>query len=219
MNNAVYGKTMKSLRNRIDLELVNNEKDYLKCTSKPSHMLHKIFDSLVAIRKNKLALKFNKPAYIGMCILELIKVLIYEFHYDYVKNKYDNDSKLLFTDTDSSMYGIKSEDVYEDFSTDKEMFHFSSYSTKPKYYDDSSKLVIGKMKDKTGGVAIKEFVGLKPNIYSFLVDNNEHKKVKFVNTNVATITHNEYKDVLWNKKCQKHPMNRIQSKDHKIGTY
>ena len=202
MNNAVYGKTMKSLRNRIDLELGNNEKDYLKSTSKPSHMLHKIFDSLVAICKNKLALKLNKLAYTGMCMLELSKVLIYEFHYDYVKNKYDNGSKLLFTDTDSSMYGIKSEDVYEDFSSDKEMFHFSSYSTKSKYYDDSSNWVIGKMKDKTGGVAIKEFVGLKPKMYSFLVDNNEHKKAKVVNRNVvATITHHEYKDVLWNKKC------------------
>ena len=75
-------------------------------------MSRKIFDNnLVAIRKSKLALKLNKPAYIGMCISELSKVLMYQFHYDYIKNKYDNKSKLLFTDTDSLMFEIKTGDV------------------------------------------------------------------------------------------------------------
>ena len=83
-----------------------------------------------------------------MCILELRKVLMYKFHYDYIENKYDNKSKLLFTDTDSLMYEIKTGDVYEDFSSDKEMFDFSNYSTKSKYYDDSNKLATGKMKDE-----------------------------------------------------------------------
>ena len=83
------------------------------------------------------------------------------------------------TDTDSLLYGIKTEDVYEDFSSDKEMFGFSKYATKSKYYDDSNKLVIAKMKDKASGVAIEEFVRLKPKMYSFfLVDNNEHKNQK-----------------------------------------
>ena len=92
-----------------------------------------------------------------MCILELSKVLMYEFHYDYIKNKCGNDSRLLFTDTDSLMYEIKTEDVYKDFSNNKEMFDFSYYSTKSKYYN-SNKLVVGKMKDETAGVAIEEFV-------------------------------------------------------------
>ena len=91
-------------------------------------MLHKIFENnLVAIRKSKLALKLNKPAYIGMCILELSKVLLYEFHYDYIKNKYDNKSELLFTDTDSLMYQLKTEDIYEYLSTDKEKLYCSNY--------------------------------------------------------------------------------------------
>ena len=155
-----------------------------------------------------------------MCILELIKVLLYEFHYDYIKNKYDNKSKLLFKDTDSLMYEIKTGDVSENFSSNKEMYDFSNYSTKSKYYDDSNKLVIGKMKDKTGGVAIEEFVGLKPKMYSFLVHNSEHEKAKGVNRNVVvTISHNKYKDVLLNNKCIRHSMNRIQSKDHRIGIY
>ena len=120
-----------------------------------------------------------------MCILELSKVLMYEFHYDYIKNKYDNKSKLIFTDADGLMYEIKIEDFYEDFSCDKETFDFSNYLTKSKYCDDSNKLVIGKMKDETDGVAIEEFVGLKPKMHSFLVDvNREHKKAKRVNRNV-----------------------------------
>ena len=111
----------------IDVRLVNNEKDYLKCTSKPSYVSHKIFDNnLVVIRQSKVALKLNKPAYIGMRILESSKILIYEFHYDYIKNKFDNISKLLFTDIGSLMYEIKTEDVNKDFSSDKKMFDWYS---------------------------------------------------------------------------------------------
>ena len=94
------------------------------------------------------------------------------------------------------------------------MFAFSNYSTNSKYYENLNKLVIGKMKDETEGVEIKAFVGLKPKMYSFLVDNSEHRKAKDVNKNVvATISHNEY------QKCIKRLINEIQSKDHKIGTY
>ena len=101
-------------------------------------MSHKIFDNdLVTIRKSEVALQ--KPAYIGMCILELSKVVMYEFYYDYIKNKYGGNSRLLFPDTDSLMYEIKTEDVYEDFDNDKEMFEFSNYSAKSEYLvDDNS---------------------------------------------------------------------------------
>ena len=74
---------------------------------------------------------------------------MYKFHYDYFKNKYDNKSKLLLTDTDSLMCEIKNEDVYEAFGNNKEMFYFSNYSIKSKYYDNSNNLVIGKIKDET----------------------------------------------------------------------
>ena len=113
-----------------------------------------------------------------MYISELSKVLMFELHYDYIKYKYDNKSKLLFTETASLTYDIKTKDFYEYFSSNKEMFDFSSYSTKSNYYDNSNKLVTGKTKDETGGVAIEEFVGLKPKMYSFLVYNSEHKKVE-----------------------------------------
>ena len=147
-------------------------------TSKPSYMSHKIFDNdLAEIRKSKVYLTLNNPAYIRMCILELDKVLIYEFHYDYIKNKYGDNSTLLFTDTDSLMYEIKTEDIYQDFSNNKEIFDLSNCLTMSKHYDDPNKLVIGKMQDEIARIAIEELVGLKPKKNSYLVnDNSEHKK-------------------------------------------
>ena len=109
-------------------------------TSKSSYVSHKIFDNdLAEIRKSKVYLTLNNPAYIRMCIFELDKVLIYEFHSDYIKIKYGNNSTLLFTDSDSLMYEIKTEDIFEDFSNNKEMFDFSNYSVKSKFYDGSNK--------------------------------------------------------------------------------
>ena len=178
--------------------------------TKTSCMSHKIYDNnLILIRQSTVALKLNKPPYDGMCILKLSKIWMFEFHFDYIKNKNDNKFKLLFTDTSSLMYVIKTEDVYEDFSSDKEMFNLSNCSTKSKCYDNSNKLVLGKIKDETSGVAIEEFVRLKPNMYSFLVGNHsEHKKTKGVNRNVvATISHNEYRNVLLNNKFLIHSMN------------
>ena len=118
------------------------------------------------------------------------------------------------------MHEIKTEDIYEDFSSNKELFDFSNYLTKSNLYDNSNKLVIRKLKDETGGVAIEEFIGLKPQIYSLLVDNSEHKKAKGMNKNVvSTINHTEYKDFSLNNNCIRHSMNSIQNKDDIIGTY
>ena len=131
------------------MKLVSNKKCYLKWTSKTSYMSLKIFDNdLVAICKSKVTLTLNKPSYIRICISELSKVLMYELHFDYIKNKYGNNSELLSTETDSLMHEIQTKDVYENFSNDKEMFDFSNYSTKSKYYYYLNKLVVGKMKDE-----------------------------------------------------------------------
>ena len=131
----------------------------------------------MTIRKNKIILTLNKPAYVGMCILDLSKVLMYEFYYDYIKNKCYKNSRLLFSDTDSLMYEITSEDVYEDFSNDKEIFE-------SKYYDESNKVVVGRMKDEAGGFEAEEIAALKPKMYLFLVDDrSEHKKANGVDRN------------------------------------
>ena len=112
---------LENLRNRIDVRLVSNEKDYLKWTSEPSCMWHKISgNDLVTIHNSKVTLTLNKPVYIVMCTLELSKVLMHKFHYDYIENKYGNYSRLLLRDTDSLIYEIKPGDDYEDF---EEMFY------------------------------------------------------------------------------------------------
>ena len=160
MSNAAYGGTMENLRNRIiDVKLLSIEKGYLKWTSKQSY-------SLALICKRKATLILSKLAYAPVCILDLSKVLMYKFHYDYIKNKYGNNSRLLFTDTDRFDIWTENWRYFEDFNKDKEMCDFSNYSAKLKHHD-SKKLVIGKMRDETAGVAIKEFAELKPRMYSF----------------------------------------------------
>ena len=119
---------MEKFKKQSQCKTSKQRKGQFKMHTKQSYMSHKIFDNnLAVICKSKLALKLNKPAKIGMYILELKEVLMYKFHYDYIKSKYDNKSKLLFTGSDNLMNEIKTEDVYEDFSRDKEMLHFSNY--------------------------------------------------------------------------------------------
>ena len=114
MINSVYGKTMENLRKRINVRLVNNKKDFLKYTSRLTHITHKIFDkSYTAIHEIKPVLTLNKPIYVGYAVLELSKWLMYDFYYDFLKKI---DAELLFNETDSLTYEIKSEDVYESLS-------------------------------------------------------------------------------------------------------
>ena len=127
MNNSVFGKTMENLRKRISIKLINNSKDYVKYVSEPNFISQKIFSkNFVAIHQIKPVLILNKPIYVGFSILDLSKLLMYRFHYEYIKNNFD--AKLLFTDTDSLVYEIKGEDLYEDFYEDKNLFDFSDYS-------------------------------------------------------------------------------------------
>ena len=131
MKKHIYCKTMENLRNRVDVGLVSNKKDYLKVISKPSYMSQNIFyNDLAAIPKGKVTLQLNKSAYVGRCILDLSKNLIYDFHYDYIKSEYGNNSRLLIIDTDHLMCEIRTEVVYENFGKDKGMFDFSNYSVK-----------------------------------------------------------------------------------------
>ena len=116
MNNGVFGKTMENLHKWVDVRLVTNEKKLDKLTSKTTFVSSKIFnENLMAVHKVKEALTLNRLAYVGMCILDLSKMLMYDFHCNYIKKKYDNRTRLLFTDTDSLTYEIEAEDIYKDF--------------------------------------------------------------------------------------------------------
>jgi len=114
--NSVFGKTMENVRKQVDVRLVTNEKKLSKLASKPTYVSCKIFnENLVAVHKIKETLTLNRPAYVGMRILDLSKTLMYDFHYNYIKDKYQEKARLLFTDTDSLTYEIEAEDVYKDF--------------------------------------------------------------------------------------------------------
>ena len=223
MNNSVFGKTMENLRKRVDVRLVTDEKKLFKLTSKPTYVSSKIFnEDLVAVHKIKETLTLNRPAYVGMCILDLSKTLMYDFHYNYIKDKYGDEAKLLFTDTDSLMYEIQTDDVYKDLFVDKEKFDNSDYSKDSPFYFGENKKVIGKFKDEAAGIPITEFVGLKSKMYSYIKDNGEgNKTAKGVKKNVIRndMRHVNYNDVLMNNTQMRHKMRSIRSVKHQLGTY
>ena len=144
MNNSVFGKTMENHLKRVDVKLVTDEKKTDELTSKPTFVT--IFnEKLVAVHKIKETVTMNRTGYVGMCILDLSKTLMYDFHYNYIKKKYNGKAKLLFTDTDSLTYEIETEDVYKDFWSDKDKFDNSEYPENSPYFDISNKKVIGKV--------------------------------------------------------------------------
>ena len=155
---------------------------------------------------------FNKPIYVGLTVLDLSKWLIYYFRYNFIKKEFN--VVLLFTDTDSLTYEIKSENVYKEFYKWKDLFDFSNYSKDSTFYADTNKKVIGKMKDEYGGAIIDQFIGLKSKMYSIKkINGSESSATKGVN--IAT-EFNKFKNVLFNKKVIRHKMKRIQAKKHKM---
>ena len=223
MNNSVFGKTMENIRKRVDVRLVTDEKKLVKMASKPTYVSSKIFnENLVAVHKIKETLTLNRPAYVGMCILDLSKTLMYDFHYNYIKQKYDSKAELLFTDTDSLTYEIETNDAYQDFWNDKDKFDNSDYSPDSQYFDKTNKKVIGKFKDEAAGIPITEFVGLRSKMYSYMKENDQGgKTAKGIKKNIIkkNITHTNYKNVLFDNEQMHHNMKTIRSSLHQIGSY
>ena len=140
---------------------------------------------------------------------------MYDFHYKFIKMNFD--AELLFTDTDSVTYEIKSENVSEEFFKWKDLFDFSNYSKDSKFFYETNKKVIGKIKYEFGGVSVIEFVGLKSKMHSMKkIDGKECNTAKGVS---IAAEFDKFKDVLFNGKTIRHKMKRIESKKHKLGTY
>ena len=160
MINSVSGKTMENLQKRINVKLVNYEEDFLKYTSRPTYITHKIFgEDYAVIHEIKPVVILNKPIYVGFTVLDLSKWKMYDFHYNFIKKKFN--AELLFTDRGSLIFEIKSKNVYEEFFKWKDLFDFSNYSKNSKLFNETDKKAIGKTKDEFGGVIVTEFVGLK----------------------------------------------------------
>ena len=130
----------------------------------------------------KTKLYFNKPVYLGRSILDLSKSLIYDFHYNYIKTKYRDKEKLLFTDTDSLAYEIRTKDFYKDINPDIEKrFDTSDYPTNhpSRIKTGLNSKVLGMFKDEAGGKQIVEFVGFRAKLYSYkMLDGSEDTKCK-----------------------------------------
>ena len=225
MNNSVFGKTMENIRNRVDVKLVNNKKRAEKLSAKPNFKHCNIFcEDLVAIHMKKTKLDFDKPVYLGMCILDLSKTLMYDFHYNYIKKKYGDKAKLLLTDTDSLMYEIQTEDFYKDISGDvKDRFDTSGYpSDHPSSISSGfNKKVLGMFKDEVNGDIIDEFVGLRAKLYSYkMFEGKESKKCKGIKKSVVkkSITHEDYKTCLLTGNEQLRKQNIIRSYKHEVYT-
>ena len=147
---------------------------------------------------------------------------MYDFHYNYIKQKYGSKAKLLFTDTDSLTYEIEAEDVYSDFWKDKHMFDNCDYPESSPYFDKTNKKVIGKFKDEAAGVPVCEIVGLRSKMYSYIKDNKKGAKTaKGIKKNIIKneLTHINYKETLFDKKQMHHKMKTIRSQNHQIRSY
>ena len=223
MNNAVFGKTMENIRKHRDIKLVTTDKRRNKLVSEPNyHMINYISEDLSIIEMNKTKVKMNKPIYLGLSILEISKLLMYEFWYDYMKSKYGNNVKLCYMDTDSLIMNIKTEDFYKDIANDVEKrFDTSNYEVDRPLSTGKNKKVIGLMKDELGGKIITEFVTLRPKTYSYLTDDcKEDKKAKGTKKCVIKrmIKFNDYENCLLKDEVILKSQQRFMSKKHDVYT-
>ena len=203
MNNSVFGKTMENVRKHRDIKLVTTDKKRSKLVSEPNyHTMNLISENLSIIEMKKTKVKMNKPIYLGLSILEISKILMHEFWYDYMKPKYSDNVKLCYTDTESFIINIKTKDFYADIANDVEdRFDTSNYEVYRPLPTGKNKKVIGLMKDELGGKIITEFSALRPKTYSYLTDDcKEDKKTKGTKKCVVKkmIKFNDYKNCLLN---------------------
>ena len=220
MNNSVFGKTMENIRKHRDIKLVTTDKKKSKLVSEPNyHTINLISEDLSIIEMKKTKVKMNKPIYLGLSILEISKILMYEFWYDYMKPKYNNDVKLCCMDT--AMH-IKTNDFYKDIASDAEnRFDTSNYEVNRPLPIGKNKKVIGLMKDELGGKIITEFATLRPKTYSFLTDDGkEDKKAKGTKKCIIKkmIKFNDYEKCLLNGEIILKSQQRFISNKHNVYT-
>ena len=223
MNNSVFGKTMENIRKHRDTKLVTTDKKRSKLVSEPNyHIIYLISEDLSITEMKKTKVKMSKPIYLGSSILEVSKILMYEFWYDYMKSKYNDNVRLCYMDMDSFMMNIKTNDFYKDISDHVDnRFDTSNYEVKRPLLMGKNKKVIGLMKDELGGEIITEFVTLRPKTYSYLTDDSkEDKKAKGTKKCVIKkmIKFDDYKKCLLNDKVILKSQKRFISNKHDVYT-
>lgn len=225
MINSVFGKTMENVKNRIDFRLCNDKEKFQKhindCRFKSS-VCYDDENGLYGIRRMRKAVLLNKPIIVGMCVLDVSKHIMYDFHYNTMKPLYNENLKLLFTDTDSLCYHIKTEDLYKDLYEMKEKLDLSGHKL---ICDLTNNKVYGKFKDESGGIPITHFCGERAKCYAYvtdeMIDNElEHKKLKGIKKSVVK---NEmqfltYKQSVLEETIKRKKMNTIRSYKHNLVT-
>ena len=222
MNNSVFGKTMESVRKHRNIKLVTSKEAYLKTVMKPNFKSGVLFgENLMGCEMGKVKVVMNKPVYLGQAILDLSKIIMYEFHYDYMMPKYGEKLDLCYMDTDSLIYNIETDNFYKDIADDvPNRFDTSGYLTNRPLPIGLSKKVIGLMKDELGGEIMEEFVTLRPEMYSYRTSEKESKKCKGIKKCIVrkTITFEDYKNCLFSAETSYRSQLMFRSSLHKIQT-
>ena len=223
MNNAVFGKTMENVRKHRDIKFVKTDKKRKKLVSEPNfHTMKLIDDNLAIIEMKKVKVKMNKPIYLGMSILSISKITMYEFSYDYIKKKNGERANLCYTDTDSFIINVKTEDFYKDISGNViERFDTSNYIHDRPLPIGVNKKVLGLMKDELGGGIITEFVALRPKAYSYKTEDHvELKKAKRTKKCIVNkmLNLNDYKNCLLHNRKVLRSQQRFKGENHSAYT-
>ena len=223
MNNAVFGKIMENVRRHRDIKLVKTDKKRNKLVSEPNfHTTNLIDNNLAIIEMRKVKVKMNSPIYLGLSILDISKITMYEFWYDYVKIKYQDKARLCCMDTDSFVVNIKIKDFYKNISQDvNKRFDTSNYTFDRPLPTGINKKVIGLLKDELGGDIITEFVALGPKAYSHITNNFiEMKKAKGTKKCVVNkmLRFDDYKKCLFDNGKVLKSQQRFKSENHEVYT-
>ena len=218
MNNSVFGKTIQNVRKHRDIKLVTTDKRRSELVSEPNYHTTKWFS------ENLLATEMEKPAYLGLPILEISKTLIYEFWYDYMKPKYGDNVKLCYMDTDSFIMHIKTEDFYKDIADEVEFedeFNTSNYEVNSPFPAGKNTKLIGLMKDELWEKIMTEFAAPRPKTYYYLMDDGGiDKKTKGTKKCIIKrrVKFNDYKYCLLNNEIILESKQRFKSERHHVYT-
>jgi hypothetical protein len=223
-----------------DITLATNVKQLRKLVNSNNYRSHKIFsENLVLVQRQKSIIYLNKPIHIGQAVLDISKNHNYDFHYNHIQKKYKEKVQLLYTDTDSLVYHIQTEDLYADMQKDSNMYDFSNFPRDHTLYSEENKKVIGKFKDEEAGETIEGFIALRAKLYSYKTDQDVVKKCKGIKKNVVKndqdvvkkckgikknvvkneICYDEYEKVLLEKIPIEKQINVFRSREHQLLIY
>jgi len=222
--NATFGKTMEQVRNRVNVRLICDPIKLAKAVSRPTFRRAEIInDDLTMVRGARQRVTLNKPISAGFTILEISKLVMYRFYYDYLKPKYGNKCTLLFTDTDSFCCHIETQDLHQDMSQNLDLFDTSNFDKDNPLYTTKNHRVLGKFKSETGSLAPREFVGLRAKMYSLDVPTNPKEskiRVKGVKKSYIKrkVRHKQFLNVLKTLKSTTSTFRTFLSTNHVLRT-